>query len=192
VVEVTGILVSRQRNTYPLELAGLPLDNPSGLASYYTGFLHTGEKFFVLAIWRPPSGKLADRDRVRVRGKFLQNFSYDIEYQEQSLKVWVPVLVAETVTPAPAEIPDPAPPLLSPLVIGFGLLFIAVAAACAVILKAGQRQFERRLKEVRRRLARKPGVGGPATNAVAPPPDAAPGAAQESPAAEKNSPEVAD
>ncbi len=154
-----GSLVAADRHASPLELAPLPRGNPSGLDRYYEAYLFDGARLYMVALWRHSGVPFADGDTVRARARFLQLFRYDIERDGKTVSARIPVVVADSFTRVPGG--RPIASVFGPFaifVVVFGLVFAVVLAVCVGTFRRGDREFRRRLGELRQRGGR--GSGG--------------------------------
>lgn len=161
VVYLEGALIARNRNESPLNFTELPRGNPSGLDRYFYGFLYTGEKIFMVAVWRISENPFEDGDPVRVRCRFLQNYQYEVLHQNSIKTASVPLMVADSFTRM--EKNTTAGKLITPLYLfflGFIGVFLVVLGISLWIFRRGNRRVDERIKKFRDRLrARKKNAG---------------------------------
>jgi hypothetical protein len=104
-VEIVGnILQPTGRAIFDVESSIVPpRDHPAGVSSLYRGYVFGNEsKYYVLLDWKRPEVELSHMDGVVARGRFVQLFKYDVEYQGSTIRAVVPLLVLESLELLPA------------------------------------------------------------------------------------------
>lgn len=150
-----GVLISSDRRVDPLEIFGLPADNPSGLNRYYRGYLFTGTKLFLVAVCDPPERPFEDRDRVRVRASFMHVYANEIEKDGRLEKRAIPFLVGRSFTPV---VVNPGTSFhvawLPYVVIGLIGAFAIALIVVQIIMSRGDVRVDRRVRRLKSSLAR--------------------------------------
>jgi hypothetical protein len=150
-----GVLISSDRSRDPLEIFGLPIDNPSGLNRYYRSYLFTGRKLFLVATCEQPERPFEDRDRVRVRASFLHVYANEIEKEGRFESRAIPFLVGRSFTPVSIEAGTGFHVAVLPyIVIGLIGSFAIALIVIQVILSRGDGRYDSRVRRLRSSLAR--------------------------------------
>jgi hypothetical protein len=94
-IVVKGNLVSSEPGSLPLRLRGLDYPNASGLDRAFLSYVvGVDGKFYMVATARKQRD-LQHLEGVRLRGYFLQLFTYPIEYKGEERKATIPFLVGD-------------------------------------------------------------------------------------------------
>ncbi len=122
-IEIKGYVVATEPNSFPLRLHGLEAPNPSGLDRCYRSYAIGTDDRYYLVFTFDKAKELRDRDRVRLRGFFLQLYTGDVVHRGELRKATIPVLVgtdySSLVTP---KVATPDPSVYIPIVLALGAI----------------------------------------------------------------------
>ena len=156
-IELVGNVVEENRGFEPIQLRGLPDDDPSGIDKAFRSYVYSSNEKYFLIYTGVNQDQIHHLDGVRFRGYFCRLYTNDVEIDGRSAKGTIPILVGvrhEVLTQKPP--PSPAVFYLFPIVLVLPLIG-------AAFIWFFSRRTERTYEERRRkgRLSRSAPQGSP-------------------------------
>ena len=123
------------------DLAKVKDPNPTGLSEYYSGYLvdkaHQPCCFYLVE----PPVNMKENDLVRIDGMFIKNFAF---VNRKSIETQAPIIVGRVLLPVQVDTGS-----MSMLILGIcGLVFVVIAVAAALEIKALRKQGEHAREKV--------------------------------------------